>query len=110
MTWHACRVASLHILRYARDMAKPTKKPAPPRAPRVRPVVAPLAPLPAVELAPVIVASDDRRSRGRSVSTLTAYVPPELARSLRIRAAEEGTTCSSIIGAALVAHLGTART
>lgn len=37
---------------------------------------------------------------------MTAYVSPELARALRIRAAEEGTTGSSIIGSLLSAHLG----
>ena len=75
-------------------MSKPARKPS--RRPRKG------AKSPAPVAAPV-PASPRRRSG--PVATLTAYVPPELARALRVRAAETGVTASSIIAAAVAAHL-----
>lgn len=75
-------------------MSKPARKPT--RRPRK------VAKSPAPVAAPV-PASPRRRSG--PVATLTAYVPPELARALRVRAAETGVSASSIIAAAVTAHL-----
>lgn len=46
------------------------------------------------------------RKRGPAVSCLTAYVPVELARTLRVRAATDGRTASAIVADALASHLG----
>lgn len=77
-------------------MSKPARKPT------RRPRKVAKSPAPAPVAAPV-PASPRRRSG--PVATLTAYVPPELARALRVRAAETGVSASSIIAAAVAAHL-----
>jgi len=46
------------------------------------------------------------RKRGPDVACLTAYLPPELARALRVRAATDGRTASAIVADALASHLG----
>lgn len=42
-----------------------------------------------------------RERAGEPVVCLTAYIPPRLARSVKVRAATEGRTLSSIVTAAL---------
>ena len=46
------------------------------------------------------------RKRGPAVACLTAYVDPELARALRMRAASDGRTASALVGDALARFLG----
>ena len=75
-------------------MPKPSRKP----TRRSRKVAESPAPIPAA-------APGSSRRRSGPVATLTAYVPMELARALRVRAAETGVTASSIIAAAVAAHL-----
>lgn len=45
------------------------------------------------------------RRRGAPVACMTAYLDPELARAVRVRAALEGRTASDLVGAALAALL-----
>jgi hypothetical protein len=45
------------------------------------------------------------RRRGPAVALVRAYVTPELARGVAVRAAQEGRTRSELVADALAAHL-----
>lgn len=90
----ACTTAGLPVC-YTRRMSNPRSKPL--RASRVAP-----SPEPEARNGRGIAS----RKRGPAVACLTSYVAPELARRLRVRAAEGGTTASAIVGEALARFLG----